>query len=138
MRAMKSLTKKTLRASTVQSCSLSQVISMLHMHTKICMPFSMSLHMVTSQMSQIQHIVNIWHSKPYEMLSGCGEQRMSLWRTRATLMGVFVSLFKVCFSFIYRYECFKTLSYMFIYFLLLLLYGSFTSFYTDYSDRLGS
>ena len=58
-----------------------------------------------------------------------------MWRTRAMLMGVFVSLFKVCFSFIYRYECFKTLSYTFIYFLLLLLYCYFTSFYLDYSDR---
>src|ERR1700761_481318 len=64
--------------------------------------------------------------------------RSTVWRTRATLMGVFASLFKVCFSFIYRYECFKTLSYTFTYFLLLLLYCYFTSFYTDHSDRLGS
>src|ERR1700743_3092272 len=61
-----------------------------------------------------------------------------VWRTRAMLMGVFASLFKVCFSFIYRYECFKTLSYTFIYFLLLLLYCYFISFYLDYSDRSGS
>src|ERR1700761_4617455 len=68
----------------------------------------------------------------------CSVLYCQVWRTRATLMGVFSSLFKVCFSFIYRYECFKTLSYTFIYFLLLLLYCSFTSFYTDHSDRLGS
>ena len=61
-----------------------------------------------------------------------------MWWTRAMLMGVFVSLFKVCFLFIYRYECFKTLSYTFIYFLLLLLYCYFTSFYLDYSDRSAS
>src|ERR1700761_7126642 len=62
----------------------------------------------------------------------------AVWRTRATLMGVYLSIFKVCFSFIYHYECFKALSYTFIYFLLLLLYCYFTSFYLDYSDRSAS